>query len=547
MLRGYCEVAHDLRKARALLQKMEEQHKVIARPNVRTANTFLRGCLQFGAVNDAEALLKRMEETWCADDEWRDAHGGAPDASSYETVVSLLCQALRYTEASKYANNCLTKLGASSGSASMFVLIARAAAVCGNWDASTAAATKARSMLEKEEDADGSVGSRVKGSGGKRGMGEKLDADKNIVDDSARVKSLEIFQTHRRAELLAELKDVEVFTKKRKVADLSCIYSRTVVFGDSGIGEGKSEASSASAAEGMCRRLSETFGLPASGEQAQATKKTLVEGFGKPSSASQPQGATVPKEGADGEKLSRRQRKKLRTDATGGPSLARLNLAKLFEPARPVHLELCSGGGEWALAQAVRDASACWVACELRFDRSARCFQRMALQKLAGESGNLGLIVGDAQEALVRRLTPASCARLFINHPEPPHQTELEAVASSAPATHLLTADFLKDACGSVLQPGGIMTICTDVPEYGKWLRRTLASPPLSEVFEDAIKSEDGKKKLRVRDTPPSVEVCGAEYSGEAGASYFQRLKRSERHSRAQEYESRYFLCLRRL
>jgi len=215
-----------------------------------------------------------------------------------------------------------------------------------------------------------------------------------------------------------------------------------------------------------------------------------------------------------------------------------------------LHLELCSGGGEWALAQARRDSSSCWVACELRFDRSNRCFQRMALRRLAGPDGNLGLIVGDAEEALGKRLQPASCARVFINHPEPPHQTDLEAAASSAPLSHLLTVDFLQNACALVLKPGGTLTICTDSPEYGKWLRRTLSVPPLSDIFEDAIKSgdkeKDVSKKLRIRTEPPPLEVCGAEYSGEAGASYFQRLKQSERGSRGQDDESRYFLCLRR-
>jgi len=253
--------------------------------------------------------------------------------------------------------------------------------------------------------------------------------------------------------------------------------------------------------------------------------------------------------------LKRNKRRKLKQAQAagrfGGGGAARLNLSDLFtsgdEARRPLHLELCSGGGEWALAQARRDSGSNWVACELRFDRANRCFQRMALRRLAGPSGNIGLIVGDAQEALASRLQPASCERLFINHPEPPHQTDLEAAAATAPLSHLLTPDFLQNACGSVLQPGGTLTICTDSPEYGKWLRRAFAASPLNEVFEDAIKSGEGEgKKLRIRTEIPSIEVCGAEYSGEAGASYFQRLKQSERGSRGQDDESRYFLCLRK-
>ena len=57
------------------------------------------------------------------------------------------------------------------------------------------------------------------------------------------------------------------------------------------------------------------------------------------------------------------------------------------------------------IMQALRDPSADWVACELRFDRAARCFQRFALRGLS-QAGNAGLIVGDARMALEKRLMP---------------------------------------------------------------------------------------------------------------------------------------------
>jgi len=245
----------------------------------------------------------------------------------------------------------------------------------------------------------------------------------------------------------------------------------------------------------------------------------------------------------------------------------RMDLRALFaapnkSASRPVHLEVCSGGGEWLCAQALRDSSACWVACELRFDRAARCFQRIALRGLAAPEGNAGLIVGDAHDALEQRLAPESCAQVFVNHPEPPHQSDLEATRKAArdtegsdqPATHLLTVPFLRDACGSVLRPGGTLTICTDSVEYGRFLLESVASKALAEVYEDALSGTPAAKIRRLaqegdfglRAEPPPLEVCGAEYKGEAGASYFQRLKLSERSSRGREEEDRFFLCLRR-
>lgn len=50
---------------------------------------------------------------------------------------------------------------------------------------------------------------------------------------------------------------------------------------------------------------------------------------------------------------------------------------------------------------------------------------------------------------------------------------------------------------------------------------------------------------LGLRTAAPPLEVCGAVYRGQRGASYFQRLKQSEKGSRGEEDE-RYYLCLRK-
>eukprot|EP00931_Biecheleriopsis_adriatica_P108912 TRINITY_DN8317_c0_g2_i1.p1 TRINITY_DN8317_c0_g2~~TRINITY_DN8317_c0_g2_i1.p1 ORF type:complete len:803 (+),score=228.60 TRINITY_DN8317_c0_g2_i1:70-2478(+) len=549
MIRGYVECARDLGKAKALLERMESLALMAARPNVRTANTFLRGCLILGAVADAEALLKRMETRWAAEDEWRDAHGGAPDASSYEAVVFLLCQALRHADAFDLAKKAIANLGPSPGCASMFVATARAATICGEADVAAAAAKRARQLLDEAKFSSKEM-SNVDGSGGKRG--KRVDDP----DAAARTRSLEVFQQHRRGELLAELQEVEGAVssgsgKKRKrpaKIDLQSLWSKTLSFEDYGDSIGKKEKESL--AEAMCRRLCAKFGLAEGSPEAQAAVSNFQ--------------AAISGDGAKSKKKKRRRA----AGQDGASAPARLDLAALFPLTeagpKPVCLELCSGTGDWLCAQARRDPSAAWVACELRFDRVARCFQRLALRGLASAEGNAGIIVGDARDALERRLAVGCCSKLFINHPEPPHQTDLEkataaaevsareGVDSGTEASHLLTVSFLRDACGKVLKAGGILTVCTDNLEYGKWLLQAFASPPLSELFEDALQGQADKAarvarkgKVCLRTDPPPSEICGACYSGEDGGSYFQRLKKSEKGSRWQE-DYRYFLCLRR-
>eukprot|EP00971_Amphidinium_carterae_P229760 4559085-Amphidinium_carterae.1 len=48
----------------------------------------------------------------------------------------------------------------------------------------------------------------------------------SAAENQARARSLEIFQSHRRKELLTELAEVEDFAKKKKPIDLTSLWSR---------------------------------------------------------------------------------------------------------------------------------------------------------------------------------------------------------------------------------------------------------------------------------------------------------------------------------
>merc|ERR1712226_1428321 len=106
-----------------------------------------------------------------------------------------------------------------------------------------------------------------------------------------------------------------------------------------------------------------------------------------------------------------------------------------------------------------------------------------------------------------------------------------------------------------VLRPGGTLTICTDNLEYGRWLLHVVAKPPLTTIFEDALHGTKASKagrletvgEVSLRTRSPPLKICGADYEDEAGESYFQKLKTSERASWGDENkDERYFLCLRR-
>ena len=83
----------------------------------------------------------------------------------------------------------------------------------------------------------------------------------------------------------------------------------------------------------------------------------------------------------------------------------------------PIKLELASGTGDWVVAQAQADAGkAAWAALELRHDRVYGIFSRMVLKQVP----NLCVIGGDAGRVLRTNLPPSSVSHAFVNFPEPP-------------------------------------------------------------------------------------------------------------------------------
>lgn len=127
-------------------------------PNVRTANTFLRGCLVGGGLDDAEWMLSKMGRGV-----WK---GVKPDVASCEYVGTLLAQALRLPDAiglaeravsyktvkaSKHGNLPAEKAEEAAAAAAGRVRLAvcRGAALVGGWKGCSAEAKAARSHFRK--------------------------------------------------------------------------------------------------------------------------------------------------------------------------------------------------------------------------------------------------------------------------------------------------------------------------------------------------------------------------------------------------------------
>ena len=136
----------------------------------------------------------------------------------------------------------------------------------------------------------------------------------------------------------------------------------------------------------------------------------------------------------------------------------------------PVKIEICSGAGEWVVAQAKKDGvKARWIAMEIRHDRVYHIFT----QALFDHVSNLCIIAGDASKAISTNLAPNLADFIFINQPEPPQQTG----GRDSEGKHLLTHDFFQD-CTRVLKVNGILTVVTDNKWYAQLLLKILSKVP---------------------------------------------------------------------
>lgn len=190
--------------------------------------------------------------------------------------------------------------------------------------------------------------------------------------------------------------------------------------------------------------------------------------------------------------------------------------------ALPIKLEIGSGLGEWAVAQALADTGAAnWLALELRCDRAYSAFCRAVF---AGVH-NLSAVTADASAALRSHIPLASIRQVYINHPEPPERTG----DSKSDGRHLLTSTFLLDVF-DVLEGGGRLLVVTDNLPYLKIVAATLAglppntfrSPQLEGSGEDLVLQESVLHQVPIWRGEAGT-VCGV-HPTSGSSSYFDRM-----------------------
>lgn len=588
LLKGYCELGL-MTEARLLFFQVMKQE---CRPNLRSLNAFLRGTARVGAAASALEALNTYIAAWTASSGTATSTGGAvvhntgpdsqelaaPDASTFEYVVGVLCRACRADEALQIVSNIAATSALSSSAidnAAVYLWFAKMYALLGSSMESSkwltlsdncremARNSKQRTEMLKKFSAASSAHNATnsgKSAGGSSGAAE---------GEGAPSKSVELFLQHKNSELEKEASAVREYLgfcrhslsthnsnsnsthsgSPSGILSASAyvnFLSRVLYFGYDGKGDLEGEEidgakESGTIATRLLYALRSKFGLDQVSQYIPLINETNAVATGQEKEAKNVLKATKRDATA----------KLLRSidESTGYVNMAALfgidgpnkdedesdessdidsvvcpssSAAAAFSHLPPIKMEVCSGNGEWVVAQAAADAAspsatdsarsstsilpkALWVALELRCDRvhnimcsklfsePPRIVRAAAAAPISSTTtssshkeviDNFAILGGDASKILPERIKPGCISELFINHPQPPdHLSQLksgESAASSSSQTlsqgqHLLTAEFFADM-HRVLCKNGTLTIVSDNLSYMQLLASILCS-----------------------------------------------------------------------
>lgn len=530
-------------------------------PNVRTLNTFLRGCLWTAATVTMDEKREVMGGVVSANEAWKmfvEIVGlEALDASSYEYTIALLCQALCVEEAQSRLDGYQTASGiiikgkatVSGGDptslevlAVSYVCLARAHVLKGGegskdmmWRScqrALSAVRASRQQLSREASyTDALPPSNSKkqrsslASGGKRGWNHKSIGDDDTSEkNKMRQSSNESFRFHRLSE--AEQDAIGLLKIRSQNGDIAKYY-----------------------AEGLlCRFLYCSGG----GTTSTDSKRQILSATSSNTAAWHSYG--MARLAANHDKASLKEARNT-IASRHGFSVARqqlrsngkLDFTSVFSGSdRPVDLELGAGFGDWVTNQARINTDRNYIAVELRADRVAQILGRAAML----ERDNLCVVASDCLSFLQTHIPKQRIHTIFVNHPEPPTQTfashdQREMLnliqgndGGSTEPTHMLTTHAILEMV-HCLQPGGRIVIVTDNRWYARYLSATIFCALTKTKLARSGTSKDLKdSKLKFLESfgegkkySPRVELFEGQPDQSIGhdteGSYFDRLWRT--------------------
>jgi len=129
-------------------------------------------------------------------------------------------------------------------------------------------------------------------------------------------------------------------------------------------------------------------------------------------------------------------------------------LSSLFGNAYPVHIEYCSGNGEWIVNRALENPKINWIGVEKAFDRVRKIYSKACRNALK----NLFIVAGEALLFSREYLRDRSVDSIYINFPDP--------WPKNRHAKHRLIRKPFSQELWRTLKKGGGLTLVTDHLQY---------------------------------------------------------------------------------
>jgi pentatricopeptide repeat protein len=532
-------------QARTIFEEMSFYVPPI-QPNVRTCNTYLRGCLIHGEIDRAMEVSNAMRTQWKVTE----------DESTVDYIVTLLCQGLRTEDAKKMMKGLKkkkkkkkkkesTKRG-EDGQApeiaaalaaptedqdpSLLVSLGRALALTGDVTACVNLMERASSLLSSSSSnfstsstSSTSSSSSTPSSGGRRAWKS---------GDDGRAFAASKFAEHRQRELGLEVDMIRKFVSSLTTTNSTSTVNtgtaasmqRVLTFPSGGrYMNDRPHALSDMLSHGLMTKFGGSLLLD---EQQQAATKEYYRSI-----------VTTTTDTIEGSGQQQQQQQHLNFDAVFRSSQD-TNTEIVTTRPKKLKLEICAGAGEWAASQAQHDKEAAnWVTLELRHGRVYQTFVRMVMERV----NNLCVIGGDANVVMKHHIAPASMHNVYINHPEPPQQT---GSRDGSQADHLLSSKFLS-SIGDALVEGGLLCICTDNHWYAELLCNTISG--LSKYTSLTSRSSGG---MSVYNEVSGITLFSGVPNAACGvpvvaSSYFDRMFQSGLSNHAAAFD-RWSICVRK-
>lgn len=535
LLKGYSHAGHT-RKAfifyhdyllmKGVNRKNAREYK-FQKPNVRTLNTFLRGCLWSTSSSHGNSELidggvVASEKIFSLSPLTAGTKMMARDASSYEYSIMLLSQAFRFEEAqtrflemrnlmkaSNQDNGQISIPNDDEAILSVHMSLARAYALVGNFkscrESANQAITLASNSRNNNKDSLGKYG-------GKRSWKRTNENKSEGIDQHARRDvSNQLFRSHRQSEFLREAKSLlhlcslklETDDDHHKKSLAYLLMTRLLYFS----GGGTTTRSSTHSLQNQHKMHS---------EEKKELLETLCLSFGLgrliPCMSSSPDENKVPStesvESFVGSSFSPIDNQSGYLDFKNifgycaGSKQSKKESAIDSTEQSSFFIELGAGSGDWIVQQSLLNPNphAKYISVELRADRVYQTFIKAFFASISKSIDktekvrdmSVCCVGSDCESFLKDRIPLNSIEKIYVNHPEPPTQTFSLTSSSLTDVlkknninnkkrqdeeepSHMLNYNALLTASQRLLQNGkGELVIVTDNKWYAVLICNTL-------------------------------------------------------------------------